>query len=469
MMNWKETQSKILSGKLSVSAVVSNYIDQCRKIKNLHAYIEVFEEEALERAQLLDDELKDPNHTPGRLFGMVISIKDNLNYKGHSITAGSSILKGYKSIYNATAIQRLLDEDAIIIGRTNCDEFAMGSGTDTSCYGPTRNGDDPALVPGGSSGGAAVSVQMNTCMVALGSDTGGSVRQPASFCNVIGMKPSYGRISRYGLIAYASSFDQIGLLSKDANAIADVLEVIAGHDPYDPTSSPLPVDHYNSEPKTEKYNFAYFKASIDHPSLSRESKKLFEGKISELMNEGHSVEAIEFDYLDYLVPTYYILTTAEASSNLSRYDGVRYGHRSTAVTDVESLYKKSRSEGFGTEVKRRIILGTFVLSEGYFDAYYKKAQASRRLIKEAIDRGFSDYDFILMPSTPQPAWTIGSFVNDPVALYLSDIYTVLANLCGIPAVSIPYDTKSGLGFQIMAAYMQEKRLLHFLNNILIMA
>ncbi|HMQ05970.1 MAG TPA: Asp-tRNA(Asn)/Glu-tRNA(Gln) amidotransferase subunit GatA [Saprospiraceae bacterium] len=467
--SWQEIQSNLSRNEISLSDIVRQYIQNCHSIERLNAYVEVFEEEALSRAQYLDNKKKNFPENTGKLFGMVISLKDNINYKDHECTAGSKILQGYRSVYHATAVQRLLDEDAIIIGRTNCDEFAMGSGTDTSYYGATGNGEDNEKVPGGSSGGAAVSVQMNTCLVALGSDTGGSVRQPAAFCNIIGFKPTYGSVSRYGLIAYASSFDQIGLLSKDHNAIETVMEVIGGYDPLDSTSLdgnnilPVPISTKSN------YKIAYLKAAIDHPSLSQENKDLFSESIEKMKKQGHWVEGIDFEFIDYLVPTYYILTTAEASSNLNRYDGIRYGYRSKSQKNIQELYEKTRSEGFGIEVKRRIILGTFVLSEGYFDAYYRKAQAARRLIKDSIDQIFERYDFIILPTVPDRAWTKGSFLNDPVKMYLSDIYTVLANLSGIPSVSLPYPGQTGLGLQILAGSREEKKLFIFLNNILILA
>ncbi len=465
--SYREVKKSLLEGTITYPDLVKAYLAKAREREELNVYIEIYTEEALVRAEELQKKLLEDRSAIGKLFGMVVSLKDVIAYKDHKLTAGSKILQGFTSLYDATAVERLLAEDAIIIGRVNCDEFAMGSSNENSYYGPTKNGADPERVPGGSSGASAVSVQIDSCMVSLGSDTGGSVRQPASFCGVIGFKPSYGRISRYGLIAYGSSFDQIGLISKDHEAIAEVLSVIAGKDEYDSTASLAPVEKYSDFSSEKKYKIAYLQEAIDHPSVSDDNRRSFQSFIDDAKTEGHSVEAISFELLDYLVPTYYILTTAEASSNLSRYDGVRYGYRSEEAHDINELYKKSRGEGFGLEVKRRIMLGTFVLSEGYFDAYYRKAQAARRKIKAELDNIFSDYDFLILPCTTGPAWKIGSMDNDPVEVYLSDVFTVLANLTGVTAASIPFNQHKygtdNYGLQILGPYMGEKNLLSFIN------
>ena len=310
-------------------------------------------------------------------------------------------------------------------------------------------------------------------MVALGSDTGGSVRQPAAFCGVIGFKPSYGRISRYGLIAYASSFDQIGILSRDVDNVAKVLECIAGPDEFDSTATMQPVDNYSDYSAQGKLKIAYIDNAVSHDSLSTENKRLFHGFADRLRQEGHVLEGVSFNLLDYLVPTYYILTTAEASSNLSRYDGIRYGYRSDDAKDIETLYTQSRGEGFGLEVKRRIMLGTFVLSAGYYDAYYKKAQIVRNMIKHEIEQILEEYDLIMMPCTTGKAWKLGEITQDPVEMYLSDIFTVLANLTGQPAISIPFqaenDTPDHYGVQFLGKYLGEKALLTFINNSLKLA
>lgn len=471
--SFRSIKDKLEKGEVSVEELVNNYLEKIDKTKDLNIYINVYDEEALAKARDLDNKMKSGQQV-GKLAGMVISIKDVLCYKDHPVTAGSKILKGFKSLFTATGIQRLLDEDAIIIGNVNCDEFAMGSSNENSCYGPTKNGYDPERIPGGSSGASAVSVQMDTCLIALGTDTGGSVRQPAAYCGVIGMKPSYGRISRYGLIAYASSFDQMGIISKDLYALSLVLSIAAGDDPMDGTSSTLPTEAYHSfDPNNKAKRIAVFRECLEHPGLDAENKRLFLDKIEKLKSEGHTVDSVSFPLIEYLVPTYYILTTAEASSNLSRYDGVRYGHRTDNPKDINDLYKRTRDEGFGLEVKRRVMLGTFVLSSGYFDAYYTKAQKSRRLIKEELDRIFSEFDFVVMPCTTGRPWKIGAMDKDPVAIYLSDIFTVLANLCGIPAINVPYKynelADNHYGFQVLAPYMEEKNLLSFINNYLYVA
>ena len=465
-----QIRKEIQEGRTTCSQVLAYYLDQIEKSRDLNVYIEVFAEEALARAQALDAKYQEDPNSVGRLFGMVIAIKDVLCYKGHSVTASSKILEGFTSIFSATAVQRLLDEDAIIIGRVNCDEFAMGSTNENSHYGPVKNGVDPTKVPGGSSGGSAVAVQMDTCLAALGSDTGGSVRQPASFCGVIGMKPTYGRISRYGLLAYGSSFDQIGILAHSISDTALLLEIMAGADDFDSTASQQPVEAYSQKLQYEgKGKIAYFRSVLEHESLDPGVKALAQRTIDQLISRGHTVEAVDFDLLDYIIPAYYVLTTAEASSNLSRYDGIRFGYRSPHAHDLESTYKRSRTEGFGTEVKRRIMLGAFVLSAGYYDAYYGKAQKVRRLIQDRTKKIFEEYDFIMMPAAPGPAWNLGEKADDPVAMYLADIFTVQANMTGIPAICLPLGIHpDGLpvGMQFMADKLQETKLLAFANHVL---
>lgn len=438
---------------------------QIERKQHLNAFTEVYKHEAIQKAKLLDQKRDDPALW-GKLYGVVIGIKDVLCYKDHHVGASSGILKGYTAIYNATAIQRLIDEDAIIIGNLNCDEFAMGSSNEHSVHGRVLNGLDETRVPGGSSGGSAVAVQADMCMVSLGSDTGGSVRQPADFCGIIGMKPSYGRISRYGLLAYASSFDQIGIFSKNVEDLALVLSVIAGQDEYDGTCSVAAVPDYPAEVNIEKkYRIAYFPQSLEHPSLDPEIKKSINCWMKELGVKGHTIEPVNFDYLDHVVPTYYVLTTAEASSNLSRYDGVKFGHRTEHKTEnLNELYKKTRSEGFGNEVKRRIMLGTFVLSTGYYDAYFAKAQQVRRLIVDKTNEIFSVYDLILMPTTPSTAFRFGEKSNDAVEMFLGDLYTVYANLAGIAGISLPLFSHSNgmpFGVQVMSDRMQESKLMCF--------
>ena len=458
-----EIHESIKSGSISCQSLVNYYLDRIDKHKDLNVYVEVFAEEALMRAKNIDEKLF--AGTAGRLAGMVVAIKDNICFKGHKVTAASKILDGFESLYSATVVERLLKEDAIIIGRVNCDEFAMGSANETSYYGAVKNPKNPKKVSGGSSGGSAAAVAADLCQVALGSDTGGSIRQPAAFCGVIGLKPTYSRVSRYGLIAYASSFDQIGPITKSIEDAALVTEIISGKDPNDSTSSSVMVEPYNNIVlPSEKKKITYLKEYLESPGLDAEIKEKFLDLISELKAQGHVVEEQTFSYLDVIVPSYYVLTTAEASSNLARFDGVHFGYRSSNAKDLESTYKLSRSEGFGEEVKRRIMLGTFVLSSGYYDAYYTKAQRVRRLIQDRTTALLKDYDFILMPTTPTTAFDIGVKNEDPTVAYLEDIYTVHANLAGTPAISLPLWVSSKnmpIGVQLMGAAFKEADLLNF--------
>lgn len=462
-------QSDLSAGKIDLPTLVNQYLQRIEETADLNIFLEVFQSEILDNADALQEKIKAGK--AGKLAGMVIAIKDNICYKGHKISASSKILKDFESLYSATAIDRLLAEDALIIGRVNCDEFAMGGSNENSAYGPVKNPVNKEYVPGGSSGGSAAAVAANCCLVALGSDTGGSIRQPASFCGVVGIKPTYGRISRHGLIAFASSFDQIGPLSHNVSDASLVLEVMAGKDSMDTTSSSQKVDSYSDfseNPKSLKIGF--IQECLDSKSLDPEVKESQMKLIDQLREEGHTVEPVRLEELEYLVPTYYVLTTAEASSNLSRYDGIHYGYRSSAATDIESTYVKSRTEGFGKEVKRRIMLGSFVLSAGYYDAYYGKAQKVRRLIKEKTESLFEKYDLLLTPTTPATAFKFGANMDDPIKMYLEDIFTVHANLVGTPAISLPLfnHSKSGLPFgaQFMSAAFNEKLLLDFSHNLM---
>ena len=459
-----QVQSALQSGKLQLAQLVNYYLERIKEYKHLNAFIEVFSEEALEAAELINKKIE--NGTAGRLAGLVIGIKDNICFRNHKVSAGSKILDNYTSPYSSTVVEKLLAEDAIIIGRLNCDEFAMGASNESSYYGPVKNNADNTRVSGGSSGGSAVAVQAGLCLATLGTDTGGSVRQPAAFCGVIGLKPTYGRISRYGIIAYASSFDQVGTIANNLEDSALLLEILAGKDAYDSTVSSLPVPSYTSElnKKAEPKRIAYLEESLSSPGLDPEIKEAFLKSISKLKDDGHQVEPVSFKYLEYVVPTYYILTMAEASSNLARYDGIHYGHRSDLATNLETTYKKSRSEGFGAEVKRRILLGTFVLSAGYYDAYYAKAQKVRRLIRSKTDEILSNHDFIILPTTPAPAFEIGVKNDDPVVKYLADIFTVQASLAGVPAISLPMGNNSAglpLGIQLLGKRFGESELLSF--------
>lgn len=462
-------QEDLRAGILTLEHLVAHYLDRIEATKHLNIYIEVFADEALERARILDAQYALNPASVGPLHGLVVSIKDVLCYADHLVTGGSKILEGFRSLYSATAVERLIDAGAIIIGRVNCDEFAMGSTNETSVYGPTRNAADPDKIPGGSSGGSAVSVQANTCLVSLGSDTGGSVRQPAAFCGLVGLKPTYGRISRYGLLAYGSSFDQIGIFAHQVEEVARVLEYIAGPDEFDSTAiQDAPEPYATLLDSKRPLRIAWMDAAIQHPSLDPAVRDRCLHLINWLKQEGHTVEQVDFEYLDYMIPAYYVLTTAEASSNLSRYDGVRYGYRSKEATSLESTYKKSRTEGFGYEVKKRIMLGTFVLSSGYYDAYYSRAQKVRRLVHERTAQILDNYDFILMPTAPGTAWNLGESKHDPVAMYLADIFTVQANMAGIPAIALPMGNHPNglpIGVQFMAGKYQETALLAFSNYV----
>lgn len=460
-----DIQAAIRSGGSTCRSIVEHYLENTEANKALNAYVEVWAGEALERADALDRKWQDSRGSVGRLFGAVISIKDNICYAGHEVTGAAKILEGFRSLYSATAVERLLAEDAILIGRTNCDQFGMGSTNENSVYGPVHNALDPERIPGGSSGGAAVSVQTDTCIAALGTDTGGSVRQPAGFCGLWGFKPTYGRISRHGLLAYGSSFDQVGVLAHNPSDIALLLDVMQGPDDFDSTAPTLPAEKW---PAPEKARIAYFPQTVDNDSVDAGVRAVTRQYIDALQAAGHQVEPVDFDLLDYIIPAYYVLTTAEASSNLSRYDGIRYGYRSPHAHNLEQTYVLSRSEGFSEEVKRRILLGTFVLSSGYYDAYYTKAQQARRLIRDRIRAIFQKYDFILLPVAPDVAGRFGEQSEDPVAMYLSDIYTVLANLAGIPAVSVPAgkhpENGMPVGVQLMADAWKEDGLLGFVGK-----
>jgi len=456
-------QNALNNDTTNVVEITKTYLQNIAENQHLNAFIEVYSDEVLEQARLVDEKLA--NCSAGKLAGMVVGIKDNLCYKNHKVSASSKILDGFESLFTSTSVQRLIDEDAIIIGRLNCDEFAMGSANENTIYGTVKNPLDNSKVAGGSSGGSAAAVAAGLCLGALGSDTGGSIRQPAAFCGIVGLKPTYARVSRYGLIAYASSFDQIGPLTNNVSDAALILEVIAGKDDFDSTVSKKDVDNYSTAKFDNKpKKIAYISECLNRKGLDPEVKEFIENKIDKLKSEGHIVEPISFPYLDLLVPTYYVLTTAEASSNLARFDGVHYGYRSENITDLESTYINSRTEGFGEEVKRRIMLGTFVLSAGYHDAYFTKAQKIRRLIKDKTNEMFDEYDFVVSPTTPHTPFEIGKKQTDPTAMYLEDIFTVQANLAGNPAISLPLGKHSNglpIGLHLMADNFKEADLFAF--------
>ncbi len=450
---------KALGSGKTASSILEEHLHLAKEKSSLNAFVEIFEDTSRQAARLIDNKIKQGK--AGRLAGVILGIKDNICYKGHKVSAASKILNNFESIYTATVLQKLIDEDAIVIGRLNCDEFAMGSSNENSFYGNVNNNFNEEYVPGGSSGGSSVAVSAGLCTVALGSDTGGSVRQPASWTNTFGLKPTYGSLSRYGLIAYASSFDQIGVFSNSIEDSQLIFEITRGKDPMDSTSSSRNIESKSVE--TEKLRIGVVKEYMSHEGIDSEIKLKLENLKSSLDSGNIKVVECDFPYLDYLVPTYYVLSTAEASSNLSRFDGVHYGHRSENASGVDDTYKKSRSEGFGVEVKRRIMTGTFVLSHGYYDAYYTKAQKVRRIVKNATDAFFKDVDVLVFPTTPSTAFKQGS-VNEPITMYLQDIFTVHANLTGNPAISIPFGIHSNgmpFGLQIMSDRFNEEKLFSY--------
>jgi aspartyl-tRNA(Asn)/glutamyl-tRNA(Gln) amidotransferase subunit A len=459
--NYSEKINLIKEGKLSLADNVNFFLDQIEKNKHLNAYNFVFSEEAVEQAANIENKIKSGKH--GKLAGMVIAVKDVLSIKDKPTTCSSKILKDFTSLYTATAVKKLIDEDALIIGKTNCDEFAMGSSNENSAFGNVLNPVDNARVPGGSSGGSAAAAAAELCDVSLGTDTGGSIRQPAAFCGVYGLKPTYGRVSRFGLTAFASSFDTIGPFSRNVEDAALVLEVMSGGDNNDSTSSahPIPELSGNLSLNGKKLKIGFAKEYFGE-GLSPEIKSAIEDLIQKLKTSGFEVKEIKLPHSEYTIAAYYILTTAEASSNLARYDGARYGYRSENISSLIEMYKSSRSEGFGNEVKRRIMLGTYVLSAGYYDAYYRKAQKVRRLIKNDFDSAFNDIDIILTPTSPSTAFKIGEKSNDPLEMYLSDIYTTSANLAGIPGINVPLAKSSDglpIGLQLLAKQFDELILL----------
>ena len=455
----KKIKEKEISVREALDAVFAQ-IDQTEG--RYHAYVTLDKEGAYKQADAVQEKI-DKGELTGALAGVPVAIKDNMCTKGLLTTCSSKILENYIPTYTASAVQNLTDAGCVIIGKTNMDEFAMGSTTETSYYGVTRNPHNPDHVPGGSSGGSAAAVALNECFFALGSDTGGSIRQPSAFCGITGMKPTYGTVSRYGLIAYGSSLDQIGPMTKNVTDCAAVLETIASYDKKDSTSM-----------KREEYDFTsalvrdvkglriglpkdYFGEGLD----SEVKAAIF--KAAETFKRmGAIVEEFDLGLVQYAIPAYYIIASAEASSNLERFDGVKYGYRTKEYGDLHSMYKKTRSEGFGSEVKRRIMLGSFVLSSGYYDAYYLKALKTKALIKQEFDKAFEKYDIILAPAAPTTAPLLGSSLQDPIKMYLSDIYTISANLAGIPGLSIPCgkDNKGlPIGMQLLGGCFQEKTLL----------
>ncbi|TCD48879.1 Asp-tRNA(Asn)/Glu-tRNA(Gln) amidotransferase subunit GatA [Chlorobium sp. N1] len=467
--SYADLRSSLLSGKTTCEAVTAGYLERIRSHEGDNIYITVFAEEAMERARQLDLKLAG-GAAPGRLFGLPMAIKDNISMKGVRLTCASKMLENYESVYDATAVQRLESEDAIFLGKTNMDEFAMGSSNENSAFGPVPNPFDSTRVPGGSSGGSAAAVAAGLCMVALGSDTGGSVRQPAGFCDIVGLKPTYGRISRYGLVAFASSFDQIGVLSLNCRDAALVLGVLAGVDPRDATSSSHPVASYGEE--MDALSLEGLRVGVPeeffNEGLNPDVANIVRERLESLRERGAELIDIKLPNSDYAIAAYYILVTAEASSNLARFDGARYGYRSAAADDLSSMYVKSRTEGFGAEVKRRIMLGTYVLSAGYYDTYYKKAQQVRRVFQDRYREALGKVDVIAGPTSPFPPFGIGDKTADPLEMYLADVYTVPASIVGMPALSVPvgYDsTGLPVGIHLISNFFEEGRMLGIARHL----
>lgn len=438
-------------------AQVKFAIDAAERMNGtLNAFLQIDRSGALKRVESVAT-------SQGALAGIPIAIKDNICVKGMQTSCGSRILGDYHPPYNATVIQRLLDAGAIVIGKTNCDEFAMGSSNENSAFGPVKNPWDTARVPGGSSGGSAVAVAAGIVPVALGSDTGGSVRQPASLCGVFGLKPTYGRNSRYGLVAFASSLDQVGIFARNTADVARTLSVIAGRDLHDATTADVPVPDYSAELSGDiKGARIGVPRSLFGEGLDAEVRASVEAVIDVYRDLGAEIVDVELPNAQYSIAVYYIIATAEASSNLARFDGVRYGFRAEDAPRLREMYRKTREEGFGAEVKRRIMLGTYVLSAGYYEAYYGKAQQVRSLIKQDFRSAFEKCDAIITPTSPTPAFALGEKVDNPLAMYLNDIYTVTANLAGIPGLNVPCGLSSNrlpIGFQLLGAYWSEPTIL----------
>jgi aspartyl-tRNA(Asn)/glutamyl-tRNA(Gln) amidotransferase subunit A len=461
-LTFDATRSALVSGATSVERVTGEFLDAIAAGKRLNAFLSVFQDQAMEQARSVDRKLAEGKG--GALAGMVVAVKDVLCVTGERTTCGSKMLENFVSVYDATAVSRLRAADAVLIGKTNMDEFAMGSSTENSAFGPVRNPVDETKVPGGSSGGSCVAVAAGMAHAALGTDTGGSIRQPAAFCGVVGLKPTYGRVSRYGLVALSSSFDQIGPFANSVRDAARVLQVIAGHDDRDSTSADVAVPAYEAALKNDvRGKRIGLPVEAFGEGLSPDIRRAIDRCVDLLRAGGAVISDVRLPHSPYNISTYYILMTAEASSNLARYDGARYGHRSEEAHDMASMYTRSRSEGFGPETKRRIMLGTYVLSAGYYDAYYRKAQRVRRLIQGDFFQAFRNVDCLLMPTTPTTAFGSGEKIDDPLAMYLSDIYTVSANLAGIPAISVPCGTDARglpIGVQVLGPQFGESLLLN---------
>jgi aspartyl-tRNA(Asn)/glutamyl-tRNA(Gln) amidotransferase subunit A len=466
---FEDTRRALREGETTCERVTRGYLDAIAERRHLNAMLSVFEERALARARAVDRKRTAGNAGP--LAGMVVAVKDVLCIKQERVTCASRILKDFVSLYDATVVQKLEAADAILIGKTNLDEFAMGSSTENSAFGPVVNPVDESRVPGGSSGGSAVAVAAGLAHAALGTDTGGSIRQPAAFCGILGVKPTYGRVSRYGLIALSSSFDQVGPFALSVADAAHVLQVIAGHDERDATSARVPVPDYNAALHQDVHGLRIgIPEEALQEGLQPEIREAVEKACDRLKDGGAVVQPVVLPHSRYTIATYYVLMMAEASSNLARFDGARYGYRAHGVRSLGDMYVRSRSEGFGAEVKRRIMLGTYVLSAGYYDAYYRKAQRVRRLVQEDFFKAFASVDCLMMPTTPTTAFRMGEKVDDPLQMYLSDVYTVSANLAGIPAMSVPFGTDGEslpIGVQLLGKQFDEAtlfRVAHYLER-----
>jgi aspartyl-tRNA(Asn)/glutamyl-tRNA(Gln) amidotransferase subunit A len=458
-MSIGEIQLGLVSHTTTAEAIVESSLKAAAALQqDLNAFLQIDREGALARAKAIDAEPKDHQS----LAGIPIAVKDNICVRGMQTSCGSKILGDYQPPYNATVIERLQNAGAVVIGKTNCDEFAMGSSNENSAFGPVKNPWDVERVPGGSSGGSAAAVAAGIVPVALGSDTGGSVRQPASLCGVVGMKPTYGRNSRYGLVAFASSLDQVGVFGRTIRDVATVLGVIAGRDIHDATTADVAVPDYAAQLGDGIKNLRLgFPRALFGEGLDAEVRAAVERTIDTYRDLGVEIVDVDLPHAKYCIAVYYIIATAEASSNLARFDGVRYGFRAEDAPELRQMYRKTRDEGFGAEVKRRIMLGTYVLSAGYYDAYYRKAQQVRALLKQDFARAFSACDAIITPTAPTPAFRLGEKVDDPLSMYLNDVYTVTANLAGVPGINVPCGLSSEnlpIGFQLLGPYWSESNL-----------
>ena len=461
-----------MDGETSACGTAEAALNAAEKLnESLNAFLEIDREGALSRAKAIDAKIKSETKMADEtsalpalpLAGVPLAVKDNICVRGMQASCGSRILGPYQPPYNATAIDRLIAAGSVIIGKTNCDEFAMGSSNENSAFGPVKNPWDISRVPGGSSGGSAAAVAAGIVPAALGSDTGGSVRQPAALCGVIGLKPTYGRVSRYGLVAFGSSLDQIGVFARQASDAAAVLQVIAGRDTHDATTAEVTVPDYSAELNQDVRGLRIgVSRALLGDGLNAEVRAAIERSIEVYRELGTEIVDVDLPHAKYAIAVYYIIATAEASSNLARYDGVRYGFRAKDAPALRNMYRRTRDEGFGAEVKRRIMLGTYVLSAGYYDAYYLKAQKVRTLLRQDFAAAFANCDAVLTPTTPTPAFLFGEKVDDPLAMYLNDIYTVTANLAGVPGISVPCGLSADglpIGLQLLGPYWSEARLL----------